>query len=65
MRNNNSLRSGDHTPEEDQNSDVSSDDDEINNEDVDSDDLDGEFFGDDDGFIDEDIPMQQDYVQLS
>lgn len=51
------------TPE-DNNSDISSDDeeDEIGEEDVDSDDL--EFFGDDDGEKDEDIPMQEDFVRL-
>jgi len=48
-------------------SDVSSDEDdeEIDSDDVDSDDLDGEFFGDEDGEPDVDIPMQQDYVHLS
>jgi hypothetical protein len=39
-------------------------DEEIGSDDVDSDDLDEEFFGDEDGNIDSDIPMQQDYVQL-
>lgn len=50
-----------------ENSDVSSDeeDEEIGSEDVDSDDLDEEIFGDEDGKIDSDIPMQQDFVQLS
>jgi len=48
-------------------SDVSSDEDdeEIDSDDVDSDDLDGEFFGDEDGELDVDIPMQQDYVHFS
>ncbi|CZR54173.1 related to YTH1 Protein of the 3` processing complex [Phialocephala subalpina] len=51
---------------EDENSDISSDEEgeEIDDDDVDSDDLE-EFFGDYDGDIDSDIPMQQDYVQLS
>jgi hypothetical protein len=51
----------------DENSDLSSDDDdeEIDSDDVDSDDLDEELFGDKDGKIDSDIPMQQDYVHLS
>jgi hypothetical protein len=49
---------------EDQNSDISSDEDEIGDDDVDSDDLE-EFFGDEDGNVDSDIPMQQDYVQFS
>lgn len=51
---------------EDESSDISSDEDgdEIGDDDVDSDDLE-EFFGDEDGNIDVDIPMQQDYVQLS
>jgi len=39
-------------------------DEEIGSDDVDSDDLDEEFFGDQDGNIDSDIPMQQDYVEL-
>jgi hypothetical protein len=52
---------------EDENSDISSDEEEeeIGSDDVDSDDLDEELFGDEDGKIDSDIPMQQDYVQLS
>jgi len=64
MRNNN-IRSD--QPAEDENSDVSSDEEEeeIGSDDVDSDDLDEELFGDEDGKIDSDIPMQQDYVQLS
>ncbi|CAD6505542.1 BgTH12-01032 [Blumeria graminis f. sp. triticale] len=45
-------------------SDVSSDEEEIDSDDVDSDDLE-EFFGDDDGESDTDIPMQQDFVNLS
>ncbi|KAI9746109.1 MAG: hypothetical protein M1818_000790 [Claussenomyces sp. TS43310] len=51
---------------EDGNSDLSSDEeyDAIDSDDVDSDDLDGEFLGGDDGTIDPDITMQQDYVQL-
>ncbi|KUJ11153.1 uncharacterized protein LY89DRAFT_654880 [Mollisia scopiformis] len=50
---------------EDESSDISSDDGgEIGDEDVDSDDLE-EFLGDEDGDVDCDIPMQQDYVQLS
>ncbi|KAH8656981.1 hypothetical protein BGZ60DRAFT_416481 [Tricladium varicosporioides] len=50
----------------DENSDVSSDDEdeEINSDDVDSDDLDEEFFGDEEGRPDVEA-MQQDYVQLS
>jgi len=45
-------------------SDLSSDDeaDEIDSDDVDSDDL--EFLGQEDGGVDADIPMQQDYVEL-
>lgn len=52
---------------EEENSDVSSDEDdeEIDSDDVDSDDLDEEFFGDDDGTTDSDVPMQRDYVQFS
>ncbi|KAE8444695.1 hypothetical protein EG329_014353 [Mollisiaceae sp. DMI_Dod_QoI] len=51
---------------EDETSDISSDEEgeEIGDDDVDSDDLE-EFIGDEDGNIDSDIPMQQDYVQLS
>jgi hypothetical protein len=58
------ARNGESSTEE--SSDMSSDDedDEIGSDDVDSDDLDEEFFGDEDGNIDSDIPMQQDYVQL-
>jgi len=50
---------------QDDNSDFSSDDDEdeIGSDDVDSDELE-ELFDDEDGERDEDIPMQQDYVQL-
>ncbi|KAL3418645.1 CCCH zinc finger protein [Phlyctema vagabunda] len=48
-----------------ENSDLSSDeDDEIDSDDVDSDDLE-EYLGDDDGQVDTDVPMQQDFVQLS
>jgi hypothetical protein len=52
---------------EEGNSDVSSDEDdeEIDSDDVDSDDLNEEFFGDDDGTTDSDVPMQRDYVQFS
>lgn len=50
------------SPEEE--SDVSSDEEEIGDDDIDSDDLE-ESFGDDDGNIDTDIPMQQDFVTLS
>lgn len=51
---------------EDESSDISSDEEgeEIDDDDVDSDDLE-EFFGDDNPEVDSDIPMQQDYVQLS
>jgi len=51
---------------EDESSDISSDEDEdeIGDDDVDSDDLE-EFFGEENGRIDSDIPMQQDYVQFS
>lgn len=51
---------------EDQNSDLSSDDedDEIDSDDVDSDDLDEEFFGDEDGKPDVDS-MKQDFVHFS
>ncbi|KAE9372233.1 hypothetical protein N431DRAFT_408326 [Stipitochalara longipes BDJ] len=58
------ARNGESSPEE--GSDISSDDEdeEIGSDDVDSDDLDEEFFGDEDGKIDSDIPMQQDYVHL-
>ncbi|RDW84426.1 hypothetical protein BP6252_02016 [Coleophoma cylindrospora] len=50
---------------EEENSDLSSDEgeEEIDSDDVDSDDL--EFLGDDDGQVDTDVPMQQDFVQLS
>jgi len=53
-------------PGEYETSDISSDEEgeEIGDDDVDSDDLE-EFIGDEDGNIDSDIPMQQDYVQLS
>jgi len=59
------ARTGEQSEEE--SSDISSDDEEeeIGSDDVDSDDLDEEYFGDEDGKIDSDIPMQQDYVQLS
>jgi hypothetical protein len=52
---------------EDENSDLSSDDEdeEIDSDDVDSDDLDEEFFGDEVGTADVDIPMQQDFVHFS
>ena len=52
---------------EEENSDISSDEDdeEIDSDDVDSDDLDEEFFGDEDGTTDSDVPMQRDYVQFS
>jgi len=60
MRNNN--RSEEQSPEE--NSDISSDEDEIGSDDVDSDDLDEELFGDDDGEIDLDS-LRQDYVHLA
>jgi hypothetical protein len=55
------------SPAEDDSSDISSDDEdeEIDSDDVDSDDLNEEFFGDDEGEIDMDIPLQQDFVQLS
>ncbi|PMD56548.1 uncharacterized protein K444DRAFT_567251 [Hyaloscypha bicolor E] len=58
------ARNGESSPEE--GSDISSDDEdeEIGSDDVDSDDLDEEYFGDEDGKIDSDIPMQQDYVHL-
>lgn len=49
---------------EDETSDISSDEDEIGDDDVDSDDLE-EFFGDEEGNVDSDIPMQQDYVKFS
>jgi hypothetical protein len=51
---------------EDEASDISSDEDgeEIDSDDVDSDDLEGEFFGEDDGTIDLDMPMQKDFVRL-
>jgi hypothetical protein len=65
MRNNNTRSD---QPAEHENSDVSSDEEEeeeIGSDDVDSDDLDEELFGDEDGKIDSDIPMQQDYIQLS
>lgn len=60
MRTNNSSA-------EDESSDLSSDeeDEEIDSDDVDSDDLEEEYFGNDDGETDTDIPMQQDFVQLS
>ncbi len=61
MRN---LQNGEHSPEN-QNSDVSSDEEEIDTDDLDSDDLDGEFFGDEGGNLDKDIPMQQDYVRFA
>ncbi|KAI1007338.1 hypothetical protein K3495_g886 [Podosphaera aphanis] len=48
---------------DDEISDVSSDEEEVSSDDVDSDDLE-EFYGDDDGAMDTDIPMQQDFVQL-
>lgn len=49
----------------DESSDISSEEDEeIGSDDVDSDDLE-EFFGDEDGKEDTDIPMQEDFVQLS
>ncbi|KAH8786598.1 hypothetical protein BGZ57DRAFT_881526 [Hyaloscypha finlandica] len=59
------ARNGESSPEE--SSDISSDDEdeEIGSDDVDSDDLDEEYFGDEDGKIDSDIPMQQDYVHLT
>jgi len=62
---NNTARSSDQSAEE-ESSDISSDEEEeeIGSDDVDSDDLE-ELFGDEDGEIDSDIPMQQDYVQLS
>jgi hypothetical protein len=55
------------SPAEDDSSDISSvdEDEEIDSDDVDSDDLNEEFFGDDEGEIDMDIPLQQDFVQLS
>jgi len=58
------ARNGESSPEE--GSDISSDDEdeEIGSDDVDSDDLDEEFFGNEDGKIDSDIPTQQDYVHL-
>jgi hypothetical protein len=50
---------------EDENSDYSSDEnDEIGSDDVDSDDLE-EYVGDEYGMTDTDIPMQEDFVQLS
>lgn len=50
---------------EDENSDYSSDEnDEIGSDDVDSDDLE-EYVGEEYGEADTDIPMQQDFVQLS
>jgi len=54
-------------PVEEQNSDLSSDEDEdeIDSDDVDSDDLDEEYLGDEAGTKDPDIPMQRDFVQLS
>lgn len=59
------ARNGDQSAEE--SSDISSDDEEeeIGSDDVDSDELDEEYLGDEDGKIDSDIPMQQDFVQLS
>jgi len=62
----NTSRNGDQIPEE-ESSDISSDEEEeeIGSDDVDSDDLDEDFLGDEDGKIDSDIPMQQDYVRLS
>jgi hypothetical protein len=50
--------------QEDETSDISSDEEgeEIDSDDVDSDDL--EFFGEDDGNIHSDVPMQQDFIQL-
>lgn len=56
-----------HTPSaKDENSDLSSDDEdeEIDSDDIDSDDLDEEFFGDD-GTTDKEIPAQQDFVHFS
>jgi hypothetical protein len=47
-------------------SDISSDEDgEIDSDDVDSDNLDEEYYGDAAVAPDGDIPMQQDFVQLS
>jgi hypothetical protein len=53
-------------PAEEENSDISSDEEDegIDSDDVDSDDLE-EYFGDDHVTTDRDIPMQQDFVQLS
>jgi hypothetical protein len=61
------MRTANTSSADDESSDLSSDDEdeEIGSDDVDSDDLDGEYFGDDDGTTDTDIPMQQDFVQLS
>jgi len=52
---------------EEENSDLSSDDEdeEIDSDDVDSDDLDEGFFGNDPREPDSEIPMQQDFVHLS
>jgi len=50
---------------DDDSSDISSDEEgEIDSDDVDSDAMDDEFFGEEDGEKDADIPMQQDFVQL-
>jgi hypothetical protein len=53
-------------PGEAESSDLSSDEeqDEINSDDVDSDDIDEEYFGQEEGEQDPDIPLQQDFVHL-
>jgi hypothetical protein len=60
------MRTNTTRSDEDETSDISSDEDgeEIDSDDVDSDDLDGEFFGDEDGMIDSDLPAQKDFVRL-
>lgn len=50
--------------EDDELSDISSDEEEVDSDDVDSDAIDDDFFGGGEGETDSAIPMQQDYVQL-
>ncbi|PBP26181.1 ccch zinc finger DNA-binding protein [Diplocarpon rosae] len=51
-------------PTENNGGEISSDEEAFGSEDLDSDEVE-EFFGDDDGGIDEDIPQQQDYVAIT
>jgi len=64
LRKNNAARAD--QPDHDEASDLSSDDevDEMDSDDIDSDEVDEEYFGDDQGEQDKDIPTQQDFVQL-